>query len=71
MNEAGKSEMTKEELQKIIDEYRDKNVQLEAELDVRKKQLEMAWNYESLYRATISNLSSAIRFLTEAMKEKA
>lgn len=71
MNEAGKSEMTKEELQKIIDEYRDKNVQLEAKLNALEKQLEMAWNYENLYRATISNLSSALRFLAEAMKEKA
>ena len=63
--------MTKEELQKIIDEYRDKNVQLEAKLNALEKQLEMAWNYENLYRATISNLSSALRFLAEAMKEKA
>ena len=34
-------EMTKEELEKILDEYRDKNVQLETERDTYKHALEI------------------------------
>ena len=61
-------EMTKEELEKILDEYRDKNVQLEAELDVCKKNLAMAMSREDLYIRTINNLSKALENLA---KEKA
>lgn len=41
MNELKPREMTKEELEKILDEYRDKNVQLEIERDTYKHALEI------------------------------
>ena len=61
-------EMTKEELEKILDEYRDKNVRLEVELDACKKNLAMAMSREDLYIRTINNLSKALENLA---KEKA
>ena len=61
-------EMTKEELEKILDEYRDKNVRLEVKLDACKKNLAMAMSREDLYIRTINNLSKALENLA---KEKA
>lgn len=61
-------EMTKEELEKILDEYRDKNVRFEVELDACKKNLAMAMSREDLYIRTINNLSKALENLA---KEKA
>ena len=61
-------EMTKEELEKILDEYRDKNVRLEVELDACNKNLAMAMSREDLYIRTINNLSKALENLA---KEKA
>ena len=60
-------EMTKEELEKILDEYRDKNVQLEIELDACKKQLARADEREREYMDTIENLSEALKNLAEAV----
>ena len=67
MNELRPTEMTKEELEKILDEYRDKNVQLEAKLDVCKKNLAMAEERERQYMDTIESLSEALKHLSEAV----
>ena len=61
-------EMTKEELEKILDEYRDKNVRLEVELDACNKNLAMAMSREDLCIRAINNLSKALENLA---KEKA
>ncbi len=58
-------EMTKEELQKLLDEYRDKNVQLEIERDTYKHALEKVMNHKNLYREAIVNLSKVLMNLTE------
>ena len=67
MNELRPREMTKEELEKILDEYREKNVQLENELDTYKTQLAMAISREDMYRESIANLSAALKNLAEAV----
>ena len=67
MNELKPREMTKEELEKIISEYRDKNVQLSAELEACKNQLAMAISREDMYRESIANLSAALKNLAEAV----
>lgn len=60
-------EMTKEELLKLLDEYREKNARLEAELEACNKQLGMAISREDRYMDAIVNLSKA---LTNMAKEE-
>ena len=67
MNESEKREMTKEELMALLDEYRDKIVQLENEQDVLNKTLAMADERERKYMDTIANLSAALKNLAEAV----
>lgn len=65
MNELRPTEMTKEELEKIINEYINENARLKMELEICNKQLAMAMSREDLYREAIANLSKALMYLTK------
>ena len=69
MNEVRPKEMSKEELLGIIDEYRDKNVELELELSALQKQLCAFLSREDMYIRTIKNLSGALWNMMDQIKE--
>ena len=60
-------EMTKEELEKILDEYREENVKLKLNLEASNRRLEEVFEQDEVYRKTIEHLSCALKNLSEAI----
>ena len=67
MNELRPREMTKEELEKILDEYREENVKLKLNLEASNRRLEEVFEQDEVYRKTIEHLSCALKNLSEAI----
>ena len=67
MNESRPREMTKEELEKILDEYREENAKLKLNLEASNRRLEEVFEQEEVYRKTIEHLSCALKNLSEAI----
>lgn len=70
MNEVRPKEMSKEELLKIIDEYRDKNVHLESEISALQKQLCAFMSREDKYMQILKNLSGALWNMVDRIEEE-
>ena len=67
MNELRLRERTKEELEKILYEYREENTKLKLNLEASNRRLEEVFEQDEVYRKTIEHLSCALKNLSEAI----
>ena len=67
MNELRLRERTKEELEKILYEYREENTKLKLNLEASNRRLEEVFEQDEVYRKTIEHLACALKNLSEAI----